>query len=82
MAVRACVYCIESGDDLGPFHTGSPWGLWMGVDGRLRDHFFIADFGLIKDVKKNEHHAWEASADKYLERYDVLRRMNKLDTWF
>jgi hypothetical protein len=53
MAVRARTYCIERGDDLGPFCVGFGRVDWVGVDGRLTGpFFFIAVIGSSKDVKK------------------------------
>ena len=41
MAVCACVYCIESGDDLGPLRFRFGGVDWVGVDGRLTGPFFF-----------------------------------------
>ena len=40
MAVLRKRYCIESGDDLGPFCVGFGCVDWVGVDGRLTGPFF------------------------------------------
>ena len=53
MAVCACVYCIESGDDLGPLRFRFGGVDWVGVDGRLTGHFFfIAILDFVGVVKK------------------------------
>jgi hypothetical protein len=52
MAVRACAFCIESGDDLGPFFIGFGRVNWVGGDGSLMGPFFHCGLGLFKDVKK------------------------------
>ena len=52
MAVRACAFCIESGDDLGPFCIGFGRVNWVGGDGSLMGPFFHCGLGLFKDVKK------------------------------
>ena len=46
MAVHACVYCIESGDDLGPFRFDLGRVDWVVVDGRLTGPFFHCDLWL------------------------------------
>lgn len=45
-------YCIESGDDLGPFYVGFGRVDWVGVDGLLMGHLFHCGLGLSKVVKK------------------------------
>src|SRR4030081_1423092 len=40
MAVRARAFCIESGDDLGPFWIGLGRVNWVGGDGSLMGPFF------------------------------------------
>ena len=48
MAVLRKRYCIESGDDLGPFCVGFGCVVWVGVDGRLTGPFFIAVSWLVQ----------------------------------
>lgn len=66
MAVCACVYCIESGDDLGPLRFRFGGVDWVGVDGRLTGHFFFhCDPRLCRRREEEISDSW--NHDTYLE---------------